>query len=81
MRRLRRIGLVLLVLVVVAMAWEPSRVGLQTAVLLPNLLDAGPKPLNLVTEAPRRSSVPYRVAEPGSDPDLASCGCRRGTMG
>ena len=80
MRRLRRIGLVLLVLAVVV-AWEPSRVGLQTAVLLPNLLDAGPKPLNLVTEAPQRTSVPYRVAAPGSDPDLASCGCRRGTMG
>jgi acetyl esterase/lipase len=71
MRRLRRIGLVLLVLAVVVVAWEPSRVGLQTAVLLPNLLDAGPKPLNLVTEAPQRSSVPYRVAEPGSDADLA----------
>ncbi len=71
MRRLRRIGLVLLVLAVVVVAWEPSRVGLQTAVLLPNLLDAGPKPLNLVTEAPQRTSVTYRVAAPGADPDLA----------
>src|SRR5688500_2847114 len=71
MRRLRRIGLVLLALAVVVMAWEPSRVGVQTAVLLPNLLGAGPKPLNLVTEAPRRTSVPYRAAEPGADPDLA----------
>ena len=41
MSRLRRIGLVLLVLAVVAIAWEPTRVGLQTAVLLPNLLGAG----------------------------------------
>ena len=41
MGRLRRIGLVLLVLAVVAVAWEPTRVGLQTAVLLPNLLGVG----------------------------------------
>ena len=64
-------GVVLLVLAVVVVAWEPSRVAIQTAVLLPNLLDAGPKPLNLVTEAPQRTSVTYRVAEPGADPDLA----------
>ncbi len=71
MRRLRRIGLVLLVLMAVALAWEPSRVAMQTAVLLPNLLDAGPKPLNLFSETPRRTSLPYRAAEPGADPDLA----------
>jgi dienelactone hydrolase len=71
MRRLRRIGLVLLVLAVVAVAWEPSRVGVQTAVLLPNLLDAGPKPLNLISEAPQRTSVPYRAGASGADPDLA----------
>ena len=71
MRRLRRIGLVLLVLAGLLVAWEPSRVAIQTAVLLPNLLDAGPKPLNLFSEAPQRSSLPYRTAEPGADPDLA----------
>ena len=71
MRRLRRTSLALLALAVVLVAWEPSRVGLQTAVLLPNLLDAGPKPLNLISEAPQRTSVPYRVAEQGSEPDLA----------
>ncbi len=71
MRRLRRIGLVLLVLAVVVVAWEPSRVAIQTAVLLPNLLDAGPKPLNLFSEAPQRTTVRYRAAEPGADPDLA----------
>ena len=71
MRRLRRIGLVLLVLAAVGMAWEPSRVGIQTAVMLPNLLDAGPKPLNLFSEAPQRTSLPYRAADPGADPDLA----------
>ena len=58
MRWLRRIGLVLLVLMAVALAWEPSRVAIQTAVLLPNLLDAGPKPLNLFSEAPRRDEPP-----------------------
>jgi dienelactone hydrolase len=71
MRRLRRIGLVLLALAVVVMAWEPSRVGVQTAVLLPNLFGAGPKPLNLFTETPKRSSVPYGAAEPVADPDFA----------
>lgn len=71
MRRLRRIGVVLLVAAVVALAWEPTRVALQTAVLLPNLLDAGPKVLSVFSEAPQRSSLPYRAAEPGQDPDLA----------
>jgi dienelactone hydrolase len=71
MRWLRRIGMVLLVLVVLALAWEPTRVGLQTAVLLPNLLDAGPKPLNLFSEAPQRSAVEYRPAAGGRDAELA----------
>jgi len=71
MRRLRRVGAVVLVVIVVVLAWEPTRVGLQTAVLLPNLLDAGPKPLNVFSDAPSRSSVPYRAAEPGAEPDLA----------
>ncbi|MCV0404215.1 MAG: hypothetical protein K5924_11025 [Chloroflexi bacterium] len=71
MRRARRIGIGLLVVVLLAVAWEPTRVGIQTAVLLPNLLDAGPKPLSVFSEAPVRSSVPYRAAEPGADPDLA----------
>lgn len=71
MRRLRRIGLVLLVVVLVALAWEPTRVGIQTAILLPNLLDSGPKVLSVFSEAPVRSSLPYRAAEAGADPDLA----------
>src|SRR5688500_15652454 len=71
MRRLRRIGLVLLVLAVVGVAWEPTRVAIQTAVMLPNLLDAGPKPLNLFSEDPVRSSLPYRVPDDGGEPDLA----------
>jgi len=68
---LRRIGLGLLILVVVLVAWEPTRVAFQTAVLLPNLLDAGPKPLNLFSQAPVRASLPYRAAQPGEEPDLA----------
>jgi dienelactone hydrolase len=62
---------VTLVVVVLAIAWEPTRVGLQTAVLLPNLLDAGPKPLSVFSEAPRRSSLPYRAARDGAEADLA----------
>lgn len=68
---LRRIGLGLLIGVVVFVAWEPTRVALQTAVLLPNLLDAGPKPLNLFSEAPVRAMLPYRTAQPGAELDLA----------
>lgn len=71
MGRLRRIGLGLLILTMLVLAWEPARVAVQTAVLLPNLLDAGPKPLNLFSEAPTRVSVPYRTPEPGAEPDLA----------
>ena len=68
---LRRIGIGLLVLAVVAVAWEPTRVGIQTAVLLPNLLDAGPKPLSLFSEAPQRTAVEYRPGTDGADPELA----------
>ena len=71
MRWLRRTGLVLLVVLVALVAWEPTRVGMQTAVMLPNLLDAGPKPLNVFSEAPIRISLPYRNAESGAEPDLA----------
>ncbi len=72
MRRLKRIGLVILALAVIALAWEPTRVGVQTAILLPNLLDSGPKVLSVFSEAPQRSSLPYRAAvEPGADSDLA----------
>ena len=71
MRWLRRIGLVLLAVLVVLIAWEPTRVAFQTAVMLPNLLDAGPKPLNLFSEAPRRSAVPYRTVGADDEPELA----------
>jgi dienelactone hydrolase len=69
--RLRRIGPGLLILVMLVVAWEPTRIAVQTAVLLPNLLDAGPKPLNLFSETPTRQSVPYRTPELGAEPDLA----------
>jgi hypothetical protein len=42
MRSLRRIGLALLLVLVALAAWEPPRVAMQTAVLLPSLLDGGP---------------------------------------
>jgi acetyl esterase/lipase len=71
MRWLRRIGLVLLVVAVALVAWEPTRVGVQTAVMLPNLLDAGPKPLNLFSEAPRRTALPYRAGGAEEDGDRA----------
>jgi dienelactone hydrolase len=71
MGRLRRIGLVLLVVAVGAIAWEPTRVGLQTAFVLPNLLDAGPKPLSWFSDTPQRSAVEYRPGSNGGPPELA----------
>jgi dienelactone hydrolase len=70
-RRSLRIVAVLLLLVAAAVAWEPSRVAMQTAVLLPNLLGIGPRPLDLFSEAPVRSSIEYRTPQPGAEPDLA----------
>jgi dienelactone hydrolase len=71
MRWLRRLGLVLLVVAVAAVAWKPTRVGIQTAILLPNLLDAGPQPLSLFSAAPQRSAVEYRPGVDGGAPELA----------
>ncbi|MGH2429414.1 MAG: dienelactone hydrolase family protein [Candidatus Limnocylindria bacterium] len=68
--RLLRIGLVLLVLVALIVVWEPSRVAVQTAVMLPNLLDAGPKPLSTFSEAPQRSAITYR-SDGAASSDLA----------
>jgi dienelactone hydrolase len=70
MRWVRRIGLLLLVLVVVMVAWEPTRVAMQTAVMLPNMLGSGPQPLTLFSPEPRRTSLPYR-SSPGAEADLA----------
>ena len=70
MRWLRRIGIGVLVLVVVLTAWEPSRVALQTALMLPNMLGSGPQVLGLVTPTPQRLSLPYRSTG-GADADLA----------
>ena len=70
MRWLRRIGLVLLVAVVALTAWEPTRVAMQTAVMLPNMLGAGPQPLTVFSPTPKRSSLPYRATS-GAQADLA----------
>jgi len=71
MRWLRRIGLALLILVVALTAWEPTRVALQTAVMLPSMLGSGPQLLPLVTKPPQRSSLPYRETGAAGEPDLA----------
>ena len=71
MARLRRTGLPIAILVAVVIAWEPTRVALQTAILLPNLLGSGPMPLTLFSDAPQRTSVAYRPGPDGGDPDLA----------
>jgi acetyl esterase/lipase len=70
MRWVRRIGLAILVLGLLLVAWEPTRVGMQTALMLPSMLGSGPQILPLLTEPPHRTSLPYR-AVPGENPDLA----------
>ena len=72
-RWLRRLGLIvlsLLVLLAAAVAWKPSRVTLQTLLLVPSLVDAGPQPLQLLTPTPRRETLRYR-SDPGASADLA----------
>jgi acetyl esterase/lipase len=71
MRWLRRIGLALIILVVALSAWEPTRVALQTAFMLPSMLGSGPQLLPLVTKPPQRLSLPYRDSEATGEPDLA----------
>ena len=71
MRWLRRIGLGALVVLVALTAWEPTRVAMQTALALPNMLGSGPQPLTLITPAPVRSSLPYRLPQGAEEPDLA----------
>ena len=53
-----------------AVAWKPSRVTLQTLVLVPSLVGAQPQPLQLFGAAPRRESLAYR-SDPGAAGDLA----------
>jgi dienelactone hydrolase len=67
--RLRRIGLLLALLVAGLIAWEPSRVAIQTAVMLPNLLGAPIRPLDLFSAAPVRAAVPY--SSTAGKPELA----------
>ena len=72
-RWLRRLGLIvlsLLMLLAAAVAWKPSRVTLQTLLLVPSLVDAGPQPLQLLTPTPRRETLRYR-SDPGASADLA----------
>lgn len=71
MGRLRRIGLVMLVIGILAVAWEPTRVGMQTAVMLPNLLGSGIRPLDWLSAPPERSSIAYRGGDAASQGDLA----------
>jgi acetyl esterase/lipase len=71
MGRLRRLGLVTLVLAGLAVAWEPTRVGLQTGVMLPNLLGSPVRPLDWFSTPPQRSSIPYRGDGTAAQGDLA----------
>lgn len=67
-RALRLLAAGLLVAAVVTLAWQPARVALQTAALVPVVLgvDAG---LGWLNAAPRRETVAWRTAPDGS-PDL-----------
>jgi acetyl esterase/lipase len=69
MSRLARIGVVLVVVIAALVAWEPSRVAMQTAIMLPNLLGAPVRPLDLFSSSPVRATVPY--SSTGGEPELA----------
>jgi acetyl esterase/lipase len=69
-RRLHLIAIGLLVVGVVLLAWKPARVAVQTTFLVPSILDAGPRPLDWLTAAPRRETIEWR-AGPDGTPDLA----------
>ncbi len=71
MGRRARIGLALLAVAMLLVAWEPTRVTVQTAAMLPSLLDAGPKPLEWFSDPPQRGSRPYRSAGSDAEPDVA----------
>ncbi len=71
MRWLRRIGIALVVIVALAVAWEPTRVGIQTAVMLPGMLGSDVRPLDWFSEEPRRASVAYRATDGASEQNLA----------
>jgi acetyl esterase/lipase len=69
-RRRRRIALILLALLLLAAAlvvWKPSRVTMQTAVLLPSLVGAGPQPLKLFSAEPVRETLRYRSSRAAGD--------------
>src|SRR5690606_9288085 len=66
MRRAGRIGLVILAVLVVMVACEPTRVGLQTAIMLPNMLGSGPQVLSAFSDAPQRTPIVYRTVD-GAD--------------
>lgn len=63
MRRVGRIGLVILAVLAVMVACEPTRVGLQTAIMLPNMLGSGPQVLTVFSDAPQRTPIVYRTVD------------------
>ena len=71
MRWVRRIGIGLVILLLVAVAWEPTRVAIQTAVMLPGMLGSDVRPLDWFSEEPQRSSIPYRSGPGAATGDLA----------
>lgn len=71
MRWLRRIGSALVVVLLLVVAWEPTRVAMQTAVMLPGMLGSDLRPLDWFSDEPVRATLPYRAAEGGGTPDFA----------
>lgn len=67
-RRLRRIGIGLLVAALLGVAAfftiEPFRIGVQTLALVPELLNVGPKPLSFFSPTPERISTTYGAGQP-----------------
>ena len=64
-QRWRFIGTGLLVAATVVLAWQPARVAVQTAFLVPSILDAGPRPLDWLTAPPHRQTLAWRTDATG----------------
>ncbi len=57
---MRKLLVLLVVAVAVVVAVKPARVAAQTVMLVPSLMDAPVRPLDWISAAPTRTSLPYR---------------------
>ncbi|MEO8246032.1 MAG: acetylxylan esterase [Chloroflexota bacterium] len=64
-RRLHLVLICVLAASLLVLAWKPARITVQTAFLVPSVLDSGVRPLDWLNAAPRRETLQWRVAHDG----------------